>query len=87
MSNVWRPGNENPEKVPTAVLLIQPVEEETGEIQPDLLTNISLPVLLPAALGRVVAVQLQSGVSVSLLLYGDLRNTSRNISQPSELYN
>ena len=80
MSNVWRPGNEEPEKISTAVLLIQPVEEEAGEIQPDLLTNIPLPVLLPAALGRVVAVQLQPGVPLHLLLDGDLTNISINLT-------
>ena len=83
MSNVRRPGNEEPEKISTAVLLIQPVEEEAGEIQPDLLRNISLPVFLPATLGRVVAVQFQPGVPLHLLLYGDLTNISINITQPS----
>ena len=80
MSNVWRPGDEKPEKVSTAVLLIQPVEEETGKIQPDLFSYIALPVFLPATLGRVVAVQLQPGVSLHLLLYGDLTNININLT-------
>ena len=85
MGNVWRPGDENPQEIPTAVLLIQSVEEETGDLQSDLLRDISLPVLLPAALGRVVAVQLQPGVSLHLLLYGDLaKEISLNLTQPSK---